>query len=103
MLADIREILVISTPRDLPRFQELLGDGSQWGLDLSYREQPSPGGLAQAFLIGEAFLAGAPSTLVLGDNIFYGHDFNKLLAAAAARASGATIFATTSTIRSATA
>ena len=93
MLAGIRDILVISTPQDTPRFQQLLGDGSQWGIALHYAVQPSPDGLAQAFLIGEDFLAGAPSALVLGDNIFYGHDFEKLLGLADARAEGATVFA----------
>lgn len=93
MLAGIREILVISTPQDTPRFEQLLGDGNQWGLDLRYAVQPSPDGLAQAFLIGERFLAGGPSTLVLGDNLFYGHDFAKGLLAAAQRPSGATVFA----------
>jgi hypothetical protein len=93
MLAGIRDVLVISTPQDTPRFQQLLGDGSQWGLHLQYAVQPSPDGLAQAFIIGEAFLSGAPSALVLGDNIFYGHDFETLLAAAQARREGATVFA----------
>ena len=93
MLAGIQDILVISTPTDTPRFQQLLGDGAQWGLNLQYAIQPSPDGLAQAFLIGEDFLAGAPSALVLGDNIFYGHDFAHLLADADAQPSGATVFA----------
>ncbi len=93
MLAGVREILVISTPQDTPRFEQLLGDGAQWGLDLRYAVQPSPDGLAQAFLIGESFLGDAPSALVLGDNIFYGHDFAPLLARADARAEGATVFA----------
>ena len=93
LLAGIREILVISTPQDTPRFEQLLGDGSQWGLKLSYAVQPSPDGLAQAFLIGEAFLEGAPSALVLGDNIFYGHDFASLLQSACKQSVGATVFA----------
>jgi len=92
MLAGIREILVISTPQDLPLFQRLLGDGAQFGLRLAYAEQPKPDGLAQAFLIGADFLAGAPSALVLGDNLFYSSDFSKALAAADARTVGATIF-----------
>lgn len=93
MLAGIREILIISTPQDTPRFTQLLGDGSQWGLQLHYAVQESPDGLAQAFLIGEQFLAGSPSALVLGDNIFYGHDFHDLLASADARSGGASVFA----------
>lgn len=93
LLAGIREILIISTPQDTPRFQQLLGDGSQWGLDLSYAVQPSPDGLAQAFLIGEPFLGGAPNALVLGDNIFYGHDFHELLGSAMERQQGASVFA----------
>lgn len=93
MLAGIRDILIISTPQDTPRFEQLLGDGSQWGLNLQYEVQPSPDGLAQAFLIGEKFLNGAPSALVLGDNIFYGHDFQPLLKNADARQNGSTVFA----------
>ena len=92
MLGGIREILLISTPEDTPRFQALLGDGSQWGLQISYRVQPSPGGLAQAFLIGETFLDGSPSALVLGDNVFYGHDFHRLLQHAQTQEQGSTIF-----------
>lgn len=93
MLAGIRDILIISTPQDTPRFEQLLGDGSQWGLNLQYAVQPSPDGLAQAFIIGEDFLNGAPSALVLGDNIFYGHDFQKLLESATAQTTGSTVFA----------
>jgi len=93
MLAGMREILIISTPQDTPRFRQLLGDGSQWGLDLQYAVQPSPDGLAQAFLIGEVFLEGAPSALVLGDNIFYGHDFHMLLGSAMKKTQGASVFA----------
>ena len=93
MLAGIRDILIISTPQDTPRFQQLLGDGSQWGLNLRYAVQPSPDGLAQAFLIGEEFIGNHPSALVLGDNIFYGHDFHHLLANAMARTDGASVFA----------
>lgn len=93
MLAGIRDILIISTPQDTPRFEQLLGDGNQWGLNLEYAVQPSPDGLAQAFLIGEKFLDGAPSALVLGDNIFYGHNFQALLSAAGQRQEGATVFA----------
>lgn len=93
MLADIRDILIISTPQDTPRFQQLLGDGSQWGLSLQYAVQPSPDGLAQAFLIGQNFLGNDPSALVLGDNIFYGHDFHHLLGSAMARTDGASVFA----------
>jgi len=93
MLADIREILIISTPQDTPRFEQLLGDGSRWGLDLRYAVQESPDGLAQAFLIGERFLAGSASTLVLGDNIFHGHDLQPLLVRASQQAQGATVFA----------
>lgn len=93
MLAGIRDILVISTPEDTPRFMALLGDGAQWGLRLQYAVQPSPDGLAQALLIGEEFLDGAPSALILGDNIYYGHDLHRNLRAANARVDGATVFA----------
>jgi glucose-1-phosphate thymidylyltransferase len=93
MLAGVRDILLISTPQDTPRFSQLLGDGSQWGLSLSYAVQPSPDGLAQAFIIGREFLAGGPSALVLGDNIFYGHEFAHQLRIAHDRAQGATVFA----------
>ena len=93
MLAGMRDILIISTPQDTPRFQQLLGDGSAWGIHLQYAVQPSPDGLAQAFIIGEKFVGGAPSALVLGDNLFYGHDFELLLSNAHARSEGATVFA----------
>jgi glucose-1-phosphate thymidylyltransferase len=93
MLAGMRDILVISTPQDTPRFQQLLGDGSQWGMNLQYAVQPSPDGLAQAFIIGEQFIDNAPSALVLGDNIFHGHDFAQLLSGADAQTQGATVFA----------
>ncbi|MHB8237520.1 MAG: glucose-1-phosphate thymidylyltransferase RfbA [Acidithiobacillus ferrivorans] len=93
MLAGIREMLVISTPDDLPRFRQLLGDGSQWGLSFQYAEQARPEGLAQALLIAEEFLAGCPSALVLGDNIFYGHEISTTLQAANTRDTGATVFA----------
>jgi glucose-1-phosphate thymidylyltransferase len=93
MLAGIREILVISTPRDLPQFESLLGDGSQWGLQLSYAKQPHPEGIAQALLLGEEFIAGRNSALILGDNLFYGQDLAGVLQRASARPKGATIFA----------
>lgn len=93
MLGGMRDILVISTPQDTPRFQQLLGDGSQWGLNLQYAVQPSPDGLAQAFIIGDRFVGNSPSALVLGDNIYYGHDFAHLLSDADAQQKGATVFA----------
>ncbi|MFG0916296.1 glucose-1-phosphate thymidylyltransferase RfbA [Pseudomonas sp. CJQ_11] len=93
LLAGIRDILIISTPQDTPRFEQLLDDGSQWGLNLSYAVQPSPDGLAQAFTIGEAFIGNDTSALVLGDNIFYGHDFQSLLLNAGQRETGASVFA----------
>ena len=93
MLGGMRDILIISTPQDMPRFQQLLGDGSQWGINLQYAVQPSPDGLAQAFIIGEKFVGNNPSALVLGDNIFYGHDFSHLLASADDKVNGATVFA----------
>jgi glucose-1-phosphate thymidylyltransferase len=93
MLAGIRDILVISTPQDTPRFEALLGDGTRWGINLHYCVQPSPDGLAQAFILGRAFVGNAPSALVLGDNIFYGHDLHTLLRTAADRPAGATVFA----------
>ena len=92
MLARIREVLIISTPEDLPLYKRVLGDGSQWGMSLSFKEQPSPDGLAQAFILAEDFLDGAPSALILGDNIFFGHGLSAVLAAADAQQSGATVF-----------
>ena len=93
MLAGIRDVLIISTPQDTPRFQQLLGDGSQWGMNLQYAVQPSPDGLAQAFIIGEAFIGNSTSALILGDNIYYGHDLATLLKQADARTTGASVFA----------
>ena len=93
MLAGIRDVLVISTPQDTPRFEQLLGDGSQWGMNIQYAVQPSPDGLAQAFIIGEKFVGNAPSALVLGDNLYYGHDLAVLLNRANDRSEGATVFA----------
>jgi glucose-1-phosphate thymidylyltransferase len=93
MLAGIREVLVISTPQDTPRFKELLADGTQWGMDIQYAVQPSPDGLAQAFIIGEQFIGKDPCALVLGDNIFYGHELAEMAQKAAQRANGATVFA----------
>ncbi|MFZ6801209.1 glucose-1-phosphate thymidylyltransferase RfbA [Undibacterium sp. Di24W] len=93
MLAGMRDILIISTPQDTPRFQELLGDGSQWGINLSYAVQPSPDGLAQAFIIGKEFVGNAPSALILGDNIYYGHEFEPMLRNADSNQNGATVFA----------
>jgi glucose-1-phosphate thymidylyltransferase len=93
MLAGIRDVLIISTPQDTPRFAQLLGDGSAWGMNLQYAVQPNPDGLAQAFIIGANFVGNAPSALVLGDNIFYGHDFAQLLSGADAKTQGATVFA----------
>ncbi len=93
MLAGIRDVLVISTPQDTPRFEQLLGDGGRWGIHLEYAVQPSPDGLAQAFLIGADFVRGGPSALVLGDNLFYGHELQRLLRSASGRAEGATVFA----------
>src|SRR4051812_36811251 len=93
MLSGIRDVLVISTPQDTPRFEQLLGDGSQWGMNLQYAVQPSPDGLAQAFIIGADFIGKSPSALVLGDNLFHGHDFQQLLGQANRQDGGATVFA----------
>ena len=93
MLAGIRDVLLISTPQDTPRFEALLGDGSRWGMRIDYCVQPNPDGLAQAFILGRDFIAGQPSALVLGDNLFYGHDFHRLLVNATKRSSGASVFA----------
>ena len=93
MMAGIRDVLIISTPQDTPRFEQLLGDGSQWGMNLSYCVQPSPDGLAQAFILGEQHVGNNPSALILGDNLYYGHDFSTLLKRADAQASGASVFA----------
>jgi glucose-1-phosphate thymidylyltransferase len=93
MLAGMRDILIISTPQDTPRFHELLGDGSQWGVNLSYAVQPSPDGLAQAFVIGKEFVGNSPSALILGDNIYYGHEFEPMLRSADSNQEGATVFA----------
>src|SRR5580658_1689495 len=92
MLAGLRDILIISTPQDTPRFAELLGDGSRWGINISYAVQPSPDGLAQAFIIGREFVGNDPSVLILGDNIYYGHEFESQLRTSTGRADGATVF-----------